>query len=228
MPIGIRSLLSALLLTTVAHVSLAATEWVEGHNYFLIQPAQPTSVGPGKVEVTEVFSYACPACNSFYPVMDRLRQSLPADVVVDYVPASFNPTEDWPMFQRAYYTALVLGLINTRTHEAMFDAVWKTGELAVIQPGSNRLRVPAPSIVDAARFYAHAAGINPDTFIKTAASFGVDSRIRQADQFVRDCGVEETPTIIVNGTYRVTAPSAGSYDQLIELTKYLVSKITHG
>lgn len=222
------SLLSALLLTTAAHGALSATEWVEGHNYFLIQPAQPTSVGPGKVEVTEVFSYACPACDHFYPVMDRLRQSLPADVVINYVPASFNPTEDWPMFQRAYYTALVLGLINTHTHDAMFDAVWKTGELAVIQPGSNRLRVPAPSIADAARFYAHEAGVNPDVFIKTAASFGVDSRIRQADQYVRDCGVEETPTIIVNGIYRLTAPSAGSYDQLIELTKYLVSKLNHG
>jgi thiol:disulfide interchange protein DsbA len=206
----------------------AATQWVEGHNYFLIQPAQPTSVGPGKIEVTEVFSYACPACDRFHPLMDRLQESLPANVVVDYVPASFNPTEDWPMFQRAYYTALVLGLINKNTHDAMFDAVWKTGELSVIAPGTNQLRRPPPSIADAARFYAQQTGVNPQTFISTANSFGVDTKIRQADQYVRDCLVQETPTIIVNGMYRVSAPSAGSYEQMVEVTKYLVAKLSHG
>lgn len=206
----------------------AATQWVEGRNYFLIQPAQPTSVGPGKIEVTEVFSYACPACDRFYPLMDRLQESLPANVVLNYVPASFNPTEDWPMFQRAYYTALVLGLVNKRTHDAMFDAVWKTGELSVVVPGSNQLRRPPPSIADAARFYAQQTGVNPQTFINTASSFGVDTKMRQADQYVRDCLVEETPTIIVNGTYRISAPAAGSFDQMIEVTKYLVAKLSHG
>jgi protein dithiol oxidoreductase (disulfide-forming) len=160
--------------------------------------------------------------------MDRLQESLPANVVVNYVPASFNPTEDWPMFQRAYYTALVLGLVNKQSHDAMFDAIWKSGELAVIEPGTNQLRRPPPSIEDAARFYAQQAGVKAQTFIGTANSFGVDSKIRQADQYVRDCQVDETPTIIVNGTYRLTAPSAGNYDRMVELTKYLVAKLSHG
>lgn len=228
MRMSVRSLALLAVLFAVTPWASAATQWVEGHNYFLIQPAQPTSVGPGKIEVTEVFSYACPACDRFHPLMDRLQESLPANVVVDYVPASFNPTEDWPMFQRAYYTALVLGLINKNTHDAMFDAVWKTGELSVIVPGTNQLRRPPPSIADAARFYAQQSGVNPQTFISTANSFGVDTKIRQADQYVRDCLVQETPTIIVNGMYRVSAPSAGSYEQMVEVTKYLVAKLSHG
>jgi protein dithiol oxidoreductase (disulfide-forming) len=44
-------------------------KWVEGKNYFVIEPAQPTS-HPGKIEVTEVFSYACPACNGFHTTAD--------------------------------------------------------------------------------------------------------------------------------------------------------------
>src|SRR5580693_2494828 len=39
--------------------------WVEGRNYVLLSPVQHTQVSPGKVEVLEVFSYGCPACNSF-------------------------------------------------------------------------------------------------------------------------------------------------------------------
>jgi len=231
MRMSVRSLgILAVLLAAApwAGAAGAATQWVEGRNYFVIQPAQPTSVGPGKIEVTEVFSYACPACNTFHPLMDKLQDSLPANVVVNYVPAAFNPTEDWPMFQRAYYTALVLGLVNKQTHDAMFDAVWKTGELSVVLPGSNQLRRPPPSIEDAARFYAQQGGANPQAFISAANSFGVDSKIRQADQYVRDCLVDETPTIIVNGTYRITPPSAGGYNQMVEVTKYLVAKLSHG
>jgi thiol:disulfide interchange protein DsbA len=37
-------------------------------------------------------------------------------------------------------------------------------------------------------------------------------------------GVDGTPTIIVNGKYRITGQSAGGYPQLIELTNWLVEK----
>jgi protein dithiol oxidoreductase (disulfide-forming) len=229
----IRSWCALLAVVLAVPCAVAATpsqqsQWVEGRNYFVIQPAQPTSVGPGKIEVVEVFSYACPACNAFSPIMDRLVQSLPANVVVRYVPASFSEPEDWPMFQRAYYTAQVLGLITPQVHDAMFNAVWKTNELAVMVPGGQRLRSPLPSIADAARFYARETGVDPARFASTARSFGVDSRIRQADQYAKDCLVDQTPTIIVNGMYRVTPPSAGGYQQLAEVTKYLVAKLSRG
>jgi thiol:disulfide interchange protein DsbA len=214
-------LLGSMLLAAAAPAH--AADWVQGSNYFLLRPAQPTSVAPGKVEVTEVFSYACPACNHFYPVVDRLRAALPANAELDFVSAAFRTDEDWPMFQRAFYTAQILG-IDQRTHDAMFDAVWKTGELAVFDPRTQRLKLPAPGIEDAARFYARVAGVKPETFLATANSFGVDVKIRQAEQFIRAAQVEETPTIIVNGKYRVTLSAAGGDDQLIELVKYLVAQ----
>ncbi len=218
-----RQLLSGLLLLAIVPSAYCAATWVQGSNYFLIRPAQPTAVAPGKVEVTEVFSYACPACNRFYPVVDRLRAALPANAEFDFLPAAFRPDEDWPMFQRAYYTAQVLD-IDKRTHDAMFDAVWKSGELAVFDLRTQRAKVPAPTIEDAARFYARVAGVKPEAFIATAASFGVDVKIRQADQLIRAEQIEETPTIVVNGKYRVTIGSAGGDEQLIELVKYLVAQ----
>jgi thiol:disulfide interchange protein DsbA len=201
----------------------AAANWVEGTNYFLLQPPQATAVAAGKVEVTEVFSFACPACNSFYPIVDQLKAALPPNAELDFVPASFRPDEDWPVFQRAFYAAQVLG-IEQRTHDALFDAIWKTGELAVIDPRTQRLRVPVPNIQDIAGFYARTAGVKPETFVSTANSFGVDTRMRQADQLVKDYRVEGTPTIIVNGKYRLDVQSAGSPGRVIELVKFLVAK----
>ena len=215
--------LLALMALGGADAAFSASYWTQGQNYFVVQPAQPTSVGPGKVEVTEVFSYACPACNRFYPIVDKLKAALPANAELTFVPAAFNQAEDWPMFQRAFYAAQAMG-VEKKTHDAMFDAVWKTGELAVIEPGTERLKSPAPKIEDAARWYAKAAGINADTFVSTANSFGVDTKTRQADQYIRSAQVDQTPTIIVNGKYRVTVGSAGGDDKVVELVLYLITQ----
>src|SRR6202142_3704461 len=140
------------LVCSVAVPPPGAQIWTEGVNYFLVQPARPTAVAPGKVEVTEVFSYACPACNIFQPTVHKLKQSLPANAVLDYLPAAFNPTEDWPMFQLAYVTAQVLGG-DQQTNDAMFDAVWKGGDLSISDPSTRGLKSRMPSIEDAAKFY---------------------------------------------------------------------------
>ena len=212
-----------LLAFALAMPAGSAQVWTEGVNYFLIQPVRTPSVPPGKIEVTEVFSYACPACNTFQPVMEKLRHGLPPNAQFTFLPAAFNPQEDWPMFQRAFFAAQGLGIVE-RTHQAMFDAVWKTGELAVVTPGSNRLKDPLPSITDAASFYARVAGVDPQKFLAMASSFGVDSKIRAADAQILAMHVDSTPTLIVNGKYRVIRPSLQNDDQLIELVKYLVAR----
>jgi thiol:disulfide interchange protein DsbA len=197
--------------------------WSEGTHYVRLAPPQQTTVPAGKVEVMEVFSYACPACNAFQPVMEKLRHALPSNAQLTFLPAAFNPAEDWPMFQRAYFAAQALGIAE-RTHQAMFDAVWKTGELAVTTPGTNRLKDPLPSIADAARFYARVAGVNPQQFLAMANSFGIDSKIRAADAQILAMHVDSTPSLIVNGKYRVVRDSISGNDQLIELVKYLVAR----
>ena len=200
-----------------------AATWTEGTHYVRLAPPQQTTVPAGKVEVMEVFSYACPACNAFQPVMEKLRRALPPNAQLTLLPAAFNPAEDWPMFQRAYFAAQALGIAE-RTHQAVFDAVWSTGELAVMTPGANRLKDPLPSIADAARFYARVAAVNPQQFLAMANSFGIDSKIRAADAQILAMHVDSTPTLIVNGKYRVVRDSLSGNDQLIELVKYLVAR----
>jgi protein dithiol oxidoreductase (disulfide-forming) len=199
-----------------------AVKWVEGRNYYLIQPPRPTGLPAGKVEVTEVFSYACPACNQFQPYMRKLKQTMPSNVVVDYVPASFNQAEDWPMFQLAYETAATLGVAE-QNHDAMFDAVWTTGELATTDT-SGGLKSRMPTIEDAARFYEKHAGIPAAKFVATSKSFGVDSRVRIDEEKIKQYAVDRTPTLIVNGKYRLVVASAGGDEQTIELVTWLVAK----
>jgi protein dithiol oxidoreductase (disulfide-forming) len=223
---------AAWLLTGTAALSAAATvskdsaPWTEGQHYFQIVPAQPTAVPQGKVEVREVFSYGCPACDHFVPVMRKLKQALPPNAVVNFLPAGFNPAEDWPMFQRAYVTAQMLGIADT-THEAMFDAVWKTGELAIIDQATGQLKAHLPTLEDAARFYSRTTGVSVADFVAAAKSMGVDTQIGQADSMLARYRVSATPTMIINGKYRLDVPSAGGPEELVELVKWLVAKESH-
>ncbi len=217
-------LTALLVLSGVAGAAQAAeARWVEGRHYELIVPAQPTQVPAGRVEVVEVFSYGCPACNQFQPVMHALVAKLPKKAQLVYVPASWNPAESWPLFQRAFLTAQVLGIAE-RTHQEMYDAIWKTGELAVVDAATHQLKQPQPTMGEVARFYARVGGVTQQQVLETARSFDVDMKMMQADELVKAYRVEGTPTLIVAGKYRVKNSSVRSVDELIELVLWLVER----
>ena len=216
-------LLSLAALFLLIPLAPAATPWVEGQHYFEVRPAQATNVPHGKVEIVEVFSYACPACNVYYPVIERLKAALPPYAQLKYLPASWHPEEDWKTFQRAFFAAQSMGLVE-RTHTVVFDAIWKSGELAIMDKESGRPRTNMPTIADCARFYAAHTGGTAEAFLAAAQSFSVDAKMRQADNQIRAYQADQTPTLIVNGKYRVTPASAGGNDQLISLVKWLVER----
>jgi thiol:disulfide interchange protein DsbA len=217
------ALLAVLVYASVLPAGAAPQPWVEGTNYVVLDQTQPSTVPAGKVEVMEVFSYACPFCNKFQPVIGRLERSLPRNAEMAYLPASFNSSEDWPMFQRAFLAAQSLGIAK-RSHQAMYDAVWKTGELAIVDQGTNRLKHPLPSLEDVARCYSRLTGVSQQTFLATARSFGVETRMREADAQVMAMQIPGTPCIIVDGKYRIVMDSLKSYDDVIKLVDFLVAK----
>jgi protein dithiol oxidoreductase (disulfide-forming) len=201
----------------------APESWEAGKQYFLIDPPVATHA-PGKIEVTEVFSYGCPACNFSLPSVDKLAKSLPPNAVMNYVPASFNPAEDWPLFQRTFFTAQALGLPLEKTHHAMFEAVWKTHELATMNPDGRTLKNPQPSLDEVAKFFV-SLGTKAEDFTATASSFSINTKMKQADAYIKATGVDVTPTIIINGKYRLTTTSAGGdWDKASQLVLFLVNK----
>lgn len=217
--------LSLAAVAGLAFAQAAPQQWVEGKNYFAIANPQPTNQ-PDKVVVTEVFSFGCPACNAFQPYMDKLRAELPAGAVLEYLPASFIPTENWPVLQRAYFTAKAMGVDNPRSHDAMFKAIWgPNGPLATYDAATQRPKSAAdmPKIEDIAKFYAQ-FGAKPDEFVATANSFSINLDMKRADQQIIAWGVNSTPTIVVDGRWRADTRSANGTQALIDLTLYLVNK----
>ena len=185
-----------------------AREWQLGSDYLLIDPRVPTTTGD-KIEVTEVFSYACPHCAHFQPFMEELKTKLPKNAQIVLVPAVFNPT--WEPFARAFYTAKAMGVLE-KTHQPLFDAL-------------HRDHLPYTDLQSLANgFYAN-QGVNPASFLSTASSFVVDNQIAHGNQLVRDYGVSATPTLIVNGKYRVEMNSdkhigpAEAVDIVLQLVK---------
>lgn len=222
-PLSVRALAAALLACTAAAAFGAQPPWIEGRHYVSIEPAVPVQVPAGKVEVVEVFSFGCPACNQFQPIMKEIVAGLPANAQVVYVPASWNAAESWPLFQRAFFTAQALG-IEAQTHDLMYDAIWKTGELAIVDPVTHQLKVPQPTIGLIARFFARTAGVTQQAVLDAAKSFAVDMKMMEADQLVKAYGVEGTPTLIVAGKYRINNSSVRSVEELAALVHYLVER----
>jgi thiol:disulfide interchange protein DsbA len=199
-------------------------KWVQGKNYFVIDPAQPTS-HPGKIEVTEVFSWGCPACNAFHGTADQIERSLPAGAVMSFLPAAFRPDENWVVYQRAFYAAQALGLAE-KSYDAMFDGTFKTGEVSTYNLKGTGLKPKEawPTIEDIAKFYAAKFGADPKEFVAVANSFAVNTKMKRADDLIKAYGIDGTPSMVVNGKYRYGPTSAGGYAQTIELTQWLVAK----
>jgi thiol:disulfide interchange protein DsbA len=219
---------SMITLASLAAMLLGATalaqpaRWVAGKHYSPIPP-QRTQVPAGKVEVMEVFSYGCPGCNSFRPAMKQIEKALPKNAQLVYLPASWNKAENWPVFQRAYLTAVSLGVAD-RAHEAMYDAIWTTRELEVLDRNTNRPKRNLPSMEDVARFYEKTTGVKAAAFVNASKSFTVDHKIRQADAQILAMQVPSTPTLVVNGKYRINTQELRSIDEVTALINFLVAQ----
>jgi len=180
-----------------------------GVDYAEIQGGQPFEPRNGKVEVVEVFGYVCPACFRFQPLVSTWEKTLPADVRFTYVPAQFGP--DWIPYAHAFYVSQSMGLV-AKTHEAVFNAIHVAGTL----PGEGK----KPDEAAIAKFYGK-YGADPKQFADAMHSFAVDAKLTHAKQFVVQSGVQGTPTIIVDGKYRVIGKS---YDDMLRITNQLIAQ----
>ena len=181
--------LLALLLPAVAFAAPPAAP-VEGVDYAVIDggaPFQPHKAG--QVEVAEVFAYWCPHCFDFQPAFDAWKATLPKTVRVAYVPAVF---EDGDAFARAYFAALDAGALP-RLHQALYDAVHVDGTLA------------RNATIDEVADWFGAHGLDAAKMRAAMVGPAVEQRVQAARAFQMRSGVLGTPTLIVDGRYRVTA-----------------------
>ena len=182
---------SAALVANAARIAANSPPLVEGVDYVTIPNGQPLDPANGQVEVAEVFGYVCPACNMVQPVMRAWKAQMPADVRFTYVPAQFGGI--WDRYARAYYASEAMGLVP-RTHDLLYNAIHLEQTLKG-ERGQD-------SVEDIAAFYAR-FGVDPKQFASTMSSFAIDGKLRKAKQFTDRSAIEGTPTLIVDGKYRV-------------------------
>ncbi|MEI2796235.1 thiol:disulfide interchange protein DsbA/DsbL [Pseudoxanthomonas sp. F11] len=183
---------------------------VAGRDYEEIAGGQPYAPLNGQVEVVEVFGYVCPACGAFAPRMAAWKARLPADVRVSYVPVAFGKA--WEPYAKAFYAAEAKGLVD-KTHDAVFNAI----HLQRTLPGEGK---PPADPAQLAKFYA-GYGADPQEFVALMNSFATNAKMGRGMQFAQRSGVTGTPTLIVNGKYRVTGGS--SWDDVLRITDHLIA-----
>jgi thiol:disulfide interchange protein DsbA len=182
---------------------------VAGTDYAVIPGGQPFEPRNGKVEVVEVFGYVCPACARMQPLLSAWKKKLPADVRLTYVPAAFG--REWVPYAHAFYAADAMGLVD-RSHDAVFRAI----HIEQILPGEGK----EPDEQAIAKFYGK-YGADPKVFADAMHSFTIDAKLARAKQFMVDSGVEGTPTLIVDGKYRVLGKS---YEDQLRITDALIAQ----
>lgn len=180
-----------------------------GTDYEVIAVPQPTwNPADGRIEVAEVFSYMCIHCAEFQPNVDVYKPKLPADVRWVYVPAAFGGA--WNEAAKAYFTAELMG-VQERTHDAVFNAIFVERQVTAGK-AEEFVALYGKLGVDKARFQA------------TMNSFGVTAKVSRAHQFALRTGVNATPTIIINGKYRVNITQDRGAKGMLDTVDFLVSQ----
>lgn len=188
-----------------ASVSMVeAADLTEGKDYVVLSE-RVTPADPSKIEVAEVFSYLCSHCYHFEPLLTAWAKKQPADVQLVQTHASFN--QNWPVYQRAYYTILALG-VKDKVQDAVFNSVFV----------GQKQMLTAEAWADFLSLY----GVDKQKTLSTYNSFGVNSQIKQADARVRDFKVSATPTVVVDGRFKV---AVSKHEDMLRVTQSLVDKV---
>lgn len=178
-----------------------------GIDYFPVVPAQPTDSGK-KVEVVEVFSYACPHCASLAPTIESWAHKLPANVVYKRMPVSFGRTQ-WAVTAKAYYALEALNEAD-RLHEKIFTAI-HTQQINLFSE-------------DVLFDWIEKQGVNRQKFLDAYNSFAVQSKMARGDQKSMAYGVDSVPTIVIDGKYRTSPSIAGGNTTLFPLMDELIKR----
>lgn len=181
---------------------------VKGRDYTVIGGGEPYEPLNGKIELVEVFGYTCPHCASFEPILAGWKAGQPSDVRVTAVAAPFGGY--WEPYAKAFFAAQSMGVLN-KTHDKMFEAIHQRGTL------------PASEDVDPLKIgavYAEHAGVDAKQFASAMESFSVQSKMNRAKQFITSSGVSTTPSLVVNGRYRV---GGNGFEDMLRIAETLIA-----
>lgn len=186
---------------TVAMPSSAQTA---GKDYTLISPAQPTE-DAGKIEVLEFFSYGCPHCADFNPLVTAWAAKLPGDVVFRKVPITFGRAA-WANIAKLYYALKVTGDLD-RLESDVFKAIH-----------NDRINLfDEKSLLE----WVAKKGVDQKKFAEAFNSFGVMSQVKRGDQMAQAYKIQGVPALAVDGKYLV---GGKDFNEQLAIADKLIAK----
>ncbi|MBF0294640.1 MAG: thiol:disulfide interchange protein DsbA/DsbL [Magnetococcales bacterium] len=159
------------------------------HYETITPPVPPAAPGP---EVVEVFNFKCPHCYEFHPHMTAWSLKMKDRYAIKSLPIAFSSQSDLPV--RAYHAAAFLGRGEEMKH-AIFTAHFDEG--VNIDSPAELITLAAGLKLDATRFKENLNG------------FAVNGKVSQGRAQAGAYGIASTPTLVINGRYRV---SPGKHD----------------
>ena len=194
---------------------LPSGKWKPGVNYDALTPAQPTNVGPGKVEVVEVFWLGCPHCYALEPFVEAWLKNKPAYIEFVRVPVMWGPAHR--AHARLFYTLVALN--RSDLFEKAFDTIQQQHQPLIAQSDDETLKLQ--------QGFAKENGISPEDYAKAYNSFTVNSNLQRAEQLTQRYQVQGVPLVVVDGKYSTDVAKAGGPSQLIQIIDDLAASEHH-
>ena len=179
---------------------------VEGKQFTKVDPPVPVIV-PGKIEVIEFFSYACPHCNVFEPTVEAWAKKLAADVAFHRVPVPF--LMNFENLMRTYYALETMGQVGLMQRK-VFTA---------IHVDHNYLEKPADIVALMVK-----NGIDAAKFTSVFNSFSVASSVTRAKKLFAAYKIDGVPTVTVQGRFATSPGLAGGLEQTMDVVDYLIQR----
>ncbi|PXA66601.1 MULTISPECIES: thiol:disulfide interchange protein DsbA/DsbL [Vibrio] len=196
--------LFALVATLILSLSVHAAQFKEGVHYKVLD--LPKASQPS---VSEYFSFYCPHCYSFEPIIKQLKEQLPAEVRLQKNHVSFMGGNMGKSMSKAYATMLALN-VEEQMLPVMFNRI------------HNQRK--APKNDQELRQIFTDEGIDGAKFDAAFNGFAVDSMVRRFDKQFQDSGLTGVPAVVVNNRYLVQAQGIKTVDEYFELVNYLLTQ----
>lgn len=191
---------SLIMLSLSAH----AAKFNEGEHYKVLDLEASK-----KPMVAEFFSFYCPHCNSFEPIIQQLKQQLPADVKLQKNHVSFMGGNMGLPMSKAYATMIALK-VEDKMVPVMFNRI-------------HNMNKPPRDEAELRQIFLD-EGIDAKKFDAAYNGFAVDSMVRRFDKAFKDSGLSGVPAVVVNNHYLVEAQGINSLDEYFELVNFLLKK----
>ena len=184
----------------------------QGQGYQKLAVQQPVSPRD-KIVVTEFFWYNCPHCAAMEPLLDAWAKKLPSDVVLERVPVAFAP--QFENQQKLYYALKALGKVDA-LQGSIFTAIHQQ-HVVLMNP---------QQMAD----WLAAHGVPRQSFLNAFNSFGVQMDAKRATQMVTDYQISGVPTLVVQGTYALSAsmPQTPDNPQVLQGVDQMIAKVRAG